>query len=405
MSFIHSGLWITLAATILTDKATARLDRKLLRAAPFVLATVLGLGIVPSRVHADFVRFEDPGHRFLDLTQSFTFQFDWDLRRTSTAEFGQNWKVKLEDREAAGDSRDLLMFLQHVHGPHPDVDRDPNPANPFLSRFTGLLVDREFRAAKDLKLTHPTTANPHHDYYHVFVRSERPGRSAFLQVGGVHVGEPLPFEWSYRALANGSITVFATYPSHPPLQAIGGIRAVQDGQRVTGQLPKDTRGNAPTDWELTFFGSPATHSTLAFIGEVDDHLEKLEVSPAAELQVGSASFDVPVLSNGVADLFVAIDLVQWLSFPTTFDPLEEITISVGRSELLPGFLVSNSPIAFDPFQGFVTDAPFSGVSSVIGFADGRVVPEPSTLLLLGSGLAGLLGYGWQKWSHKTSRPD
>jgi hypothetical protein len=94
-----------------------------------------------------------------------------------------------------------------------------------------------------------------------------------------------------------------------------------------------------------------------------------------------------MLRNESTDLFVAVDMVQWLSFQRSFVEGQSYTVnSFGMIDDLPGFLVGTSEITFGA-NGFETASPFSGgqvfVASVL---DGQV-PEPGTLLLAIIGIA------------------
>ena len=141
----------------------------------------------------------------------------------------------------------------------------------------------------------------------------------------------------------------------------------------------------------TASGSATTTTTLAFVGEVDGVLSELDFDTALLHFLGTEEFFVPMLRNEGIDLFVAVDMVQWLSFMRPIVPNKPYTVdSFGFIEDLPGFLVSTTEIGFGA-NGFETNSPFSGgqvfVASVL---DGQV-PEPGALVLLAIGMAGI---GW-----------
>src|SRR5262249_20918036 len=90
------------------------------------------------------------------------------------------------------------------------------------------------------------------------------------------------------------------------------------------------------------------------------------------------------------NLYVGIDLTQWLSLPTPFTDGQPFNFTSGMSDELPGILVGTSPISFDPAVGFTAANPFSGMLHVQETIDGQVVPEPSSAALLVVGLVAML---------------
>jgi hypothetical protein len=133
--------------------------------------------------------------------------------------------------------------------------------------------------------------------------------------------------------------------------------------------------------------------TLAFLeGSVGD-LGEADLSLFTQAFVGDDEFLAPMLfdEDGAQNLFVAVDLMQWLNFGSSFQPGDEFLISNGVSPLLPGFLVSTSPIAFDPSLGFTTTTPANVLAVVGGLLDGQAVPTPHspTFVLVAGGIVSL----------------
>jgi hypothetical protein len=162
----------------------------------------------------------------------------------------------------------------------------------------------------------------------------------------------------------------------------GGARLRQSSYRVTGQ------------------GSPATDVHLAFLGDVDGTLGMLDIAVATDLFVGWGEFFVPFLhtADPGPELFIAVDLTQWLTDPRPFTADQSYHFEDGVNENLPGFLVATSPIGFAPGVGWVL-APsgdpgvldagyYTGDASVAAYIDGRIIPtpEPGVLALTAGGL-------------------
>jgi hypothetical protein len=181
-----------------------------------------------------------------------------------------------------------------------------------------------------------------------------------------------------------------------------------DGVDESIKLPMNA-----TDVKIRYtLGDPVfTESTLAFLAGSPGDLTEADLSLGTSFFVEDAEFLVPMLydKDGIQNLFVAVDLTQWLSFFTPFSVGEEFTISGGVSPLLPGFLVSTTEIGFDPAIGFTTNNPATLTVVAGGTIDGRTVPFPSTAAMLTAGLAFLaLLTRWRRphVSRNTSRhPD
>lgn len=138
---------------------------------------------------------------------------------------------------------------------------------------------------------------------------------------------------------------------------------------------------------------PLSTTTLGFLGQVDGAPGELDLGSALDLFSGSAESFFPMLTDPLGgDLFVGIDLTQFLSFEPTFHQGDMFNFVSGHSDLLPGVVVGTSPVTFDSATGeFTTAAPASGNFEVSGAIDGSAigVPEPSTMMLLATGMAGL----------------
>jgi len=197
---------------------------------------------------------------------------------------------------------------------------------------------------------------------------------------------------SYREIATGN-TFNGPVITRPSLPACGNdsgsfaAAAVNPANGALGRL---------ADYRIQAFGSGNTATTLAFIGQVDGMLDELDLGSASSLFVGFDEFFAPMFSRSSGgDLFVYVDLTQWLSAPSSFLPASGTSFSItgGTSSLLPGFLFSASTIDFVPGTGLLTANPLNGENVLVrAFIDGATVPEPSTPALLGIGVLVMIGY-------------
>lgn len=173
-------------------------------------------------------------------------------------------------------------------------------------------------------------------------------------------------------------------------------RTVQPGQRIEiGPFDKELGdGSILASWKILAESSAKTETNLAFLGTVDGFFTELDFGPAVSLFAGNREFFVPDLrpANGddTLELFVGVDLTQWLASEFTFDVGDIFSLTDGTSDEIPGILVGTSPITLGP-SGFQTDNPYNLPVVAIAPFDGQLVPVPeptSTLSLLSLGILG-----------------
>ena len=161
-----------------------------------------------------------------------------------------------------------------------------------------------------------------------------------------------------------------------------------DGIELPRKNPKDPK-TAPTNYTVAAHGSPLTKTTLAFLGTDNGVLTELPLDALTELFVGSDEFFVPFLRavDDSTNLYVNVDLTEWLSDPRSFMPGDLFSFANGLSSDLPGFFVSTSDIPlFNPRDGF------TGEVITVAYIDGQSVsvPEPASIFVLGASLVALV---------------
>ena len=345
--------------------------------------------------------------------EGFLHKWSWNLSNTGVNPAlveGPNWSVRLRSG-GEGNSRTLALDAAH-RPPPPHVNNDiprnpPGGAGDFLPLLPAFQLEGLGRPAggltsvgkaKAVQFTHPALAGGKNHFDVLSLSAFIPVAPGLAEVVARGRHESLKLTtWSYVPFANGTIGVDASYAGNPATRnVVTGLPVspanANDG-RVQGALKPPNETRDPTDYTVRFeSGNPATEMTLAFPGEVDGVPGRLFLSLGFDLFGGQIV--VPMLVDAAqvdpVDLFVGVDLSEWLSFPTGFNAFDEFNIMNGESNELAGYLFSTSPLMTDSNGGFLTDNPFTGTVFVAGTVDGGTVPEPATLVLLASsGLAGL----------------
>ena len=321
---------------------------------------------------------------------------------------GPNWFREVQSSAGAG-VQNLTARVQHLAPPPDAGDAPQSPAPPGTYTLNINNLQRPGGTAPTVRVVAKQFTHPGLGHFDLITLLSRVGSvgNANVVVNGRHSGNALA-QWSYTPLEKGRITVEASYDQ-------GANRVVESGRDVevviigpgqggfpfvklkseTGTLTPPGETRRPTDYVVKFTGSPTGELTLAFIGEVDDVPGKLDLAAAFDFFLPLTEIIAPLFVDVAgADLFAAVDLVQWLSLATPADLVSTFSITQGTNAALPGYLFSTSPIGFDPAVGFTTSTPFTGDVSVAGLVDGTI-PEPSTMMLLGIGGVGVLAYAWR----------
>jgi hypothetical protein len=388
-----------------------------------ICAAVTLLGGWPGVSHSAFIPISGLGSQ---SPAAFASGWLWDFtsagpNNPSTIE-GPNWLREVQSSAGAG-VQNLNARIRHLAPPPDAGDAPQNPAPPGtnglninnLSRPAGTATTERVVAKQ---FTHPGLG--HFDLIRLSIRVGSVGNANVVATGR-HSRNALA-QWSYTPLQAGKITVQASYDQ-------GDNNTVEPGRNVepriigpgqggfpfvklaseTGTLMVPGEPRRPTDYVVRFTSNPTGELTLAFIGEVDDVPGKLDLAAAFDFFLPLTEIIAPLFVDAAgADLFAAVDLVQWLSLASPADLVSTFSITQGTNAALPGYLFSTSPIGFDAAVGFTTSTPFTGDVHVAGLVDGRI-PEPSTMMLLGTGGVGVLAYASRRlllrgWTRSLAGP-
>lgn len=229
---------------------------------------------------------------------------------------------------------------------------------------------------------------------------------ARVDIRGFHTDGTDAFEPSFsnRTGRNLSIVVTPSYrlvgggvmrdPSQSVAITVGDGTAIDPTTnpelRFAGTKRFGTDMGTLADYEITAQGSGQSTTTLAFLGDVEGTFTELDLASATNLFMGPYNrFFAPFFFDPSQDLFVGIDLTQWLMEPINFNFGQTVSFTNGVSDELPGIMVGTSEVILGA-SGFQTAAPFNGVLAIQGDFDGKAVPEPSASTLLLVGMAAVL---------------
>jgi hypothetical protein len=229
------------------------------------------------------------------------------------------------------------------------------------------------------QVTHPS-APGHVDLYNWQVQVPAAGLGR-IAIAALHGSGSVPPKWSFTpARSPGRIQVFASYPTAPENGPQNPTPGFDSTTRISGTLQRSPdNGEAPSDIRIQVTYNPTSDTTMAFVfRDESGRIGKADLGTATTLFRGSDEYLVPALfdEQQTQQLFVAVDLTQWLSSPASYGINDRVEFSAGVSDTFPGFLVATSPIRFDPEAGFVADAPYTGGALVLGEFDGQAGEQP-----------------------------
>lgn len=377
--------------------------------APVSLIMLVGMFFLSSNAFAIFITADNPpwlqGITPIDNPWQVQklFWWHWAVGADNKAYTGRNWDLSIKgndvlDAQGQPVAGVKTVDLQWTHkiGPHQKGQpRDKDPNKPFSTNIKITKpVNGQTKLSNVFQQKHPTTIEeaPHYDFYGYRIVTPDPlvNADADIEMHAIHSLGQRRTRWSFTNSKDHEIDLYisASYADgtsqslekwHPG--------TVAPGKRAEGDLPKSSLGLPPTDVNVIPVGSFSAATTLAFIGDVDGTVSEIDYGVGIEYFTGGEEFVVPYVESATQDLYVFVDLTQWLSFPYSFNNDEIFDFNDGINSLLPGFLVATAPINFIPGQGLVYDATtlYSGSLKTVGIIDGKI-PESDTLTLVGLGI-------------------
>ena len=165
-----------------------------------------------------------------------------------------------------------------------------------------------------------------------------------------------------------------------------------------------------------FAGTTLTPWSLLFYNGADDTVygtTRLSgVIPNQSNGYGTVFFGLPSdgIQNGPADAIALLEVTQFLSYEGSFTSATDLASGLTTKDI-GVFEPSSTNIGYSlqlkgtgrAYEDFTWTGPipntFGGINTGQSFS-AQAVPEPSTLLLLSSGLIGLAGYGRKKFFNK-----
>lgn len=347
------------------------------------------------------------------VQNEFFFQHDvtWDFANGAVNPFvvaGPDWRIELESAAAGGGNENLELRVRHLDGPHPlfagdDIDIDPSPMPPGFYVLNQMGLSRPPVGGLNKQTTlrqfeHPTNRMPHFDTIGLTTSIPNAGMVDVLN-RGVHTRTKKGVA-SFLPILTGEKNITVKFRNgEEQKRAENQSVSPSDGNIITSLSdPGETR--IPTSYEVEFTDFITTTTvSLAFPGAINEIPGRIDLDAGFQF---FETFDIEIIApllldfDGTDDLFIGVDLGQWLDFQTSFNAFDEFEVVEGTSEALPGYIFSTSPLIDGPNGEFLAANP-QDLWTGTGFVGARInggsetVPEPSSIL--GLLILGGLGVG------------
>lgn len=190
--------------------------------------------------------------------------------------------------------------------------------------------------------------------------------------------------FSFTAPKDGDFTLTYTYNTKPPI-TVGTVH-LNKGDQVSSSGTTNLLSSTANDMHYTFQPTPPdlVSVEIAVIGGTPGDFHKELLGDGLYALIGLATVDIPGLLNNTIDLYISVDLSQWVGHATP--NVSSVDFVDGRSSLLPGFLVGTSEVTFSSSGGYTTENPFTGTADLLaGTLQCDVCPEPGSLVMIGVG--------------------
>ena len=374
----------------------------------FAAAGMIGVSAAATPARAGFERIT--AHPADDRQCKFERRFNWTFNLgTNPHDTGlANWFHSLDETGNAPNSRNVEIIIQHTeHIADCDDEHDEGPE----FRWTPGPFSRTNREQPLVGDADQKKHNNHWDAagYTVKMKTLQSGTvSGYITLVGEHnpreqfmpsfkerTGIPL-FELAGEGLSlevipgyrreDGTVYQRPDFAqsfefSGDPAHWIGqefpndGDRHAATYEVITTPMPNPLLGPGPLG---------TTSTTLGYLGAVEGVRGVLDLGRATSMFLGLDELLAPSFVHPTQDLYVGIDLTQWVINSVQFDTGDMFDFTNGENEGLPGILVGTTPISLDAGGHWTTSDPYIGTLAVGGAIDGHV-PEPATLALLVGG--------------------